>query len=377
MLQRNAAAAAMASVRAAPRSGVRFRRQVVLTSAESVAIATKVLPTLFRAETALKELQVRLNEVRANARCFASLDALDACKKAIVGLMKRSWANQKLSARALREMAFNAFKRMRTALFPGASKKPAKRPFFGHARAAKAVLGFLDDGARNASAARASRAARAAASAAIPPPPPPPPPSPEEAAALEAAKAARAAARAVEAAEARRKANEAIAAGTVARNAEAAQLLAATRIVKTKQGGVVVASTTTTEPLDSASVSFVAPSAAAVVPEELLPVDGFISRRVSVGAGRSCTFCLSDASLSVTVLELPAGGVSTFTATPVRQEYVFLFDEQQLLERHAVVSARHSAFLSFRNGGTSPMLLQCNGEATADGGRVSLDFSVV
>ena len=375
MLQRNAAAAAMASVRAAPRSGVRFRQQVVLTSAETAVIATKVLPTLFRVETALNELQVRLNEVRANARCFASLDALDACKKAIVGLMKRSWANQKLSARALREMAFNAFKRMRTALFPGASKKPAKRPFFGHARAAKAVLGFLDDDARNASAARASRAARAAASAAIPPPPPPP--SPEEAAALEAAKAARAAARAVEAAETRRKANEAIAAGTVARNAEAAQLLAATRFVKTKQGGVVVASTTTTEPLDSASVSFVAPSAAAVVPEELLPVDGFISRRVSVGAGRSCTFCLSDASLSVTVLELPAGGVSTFTATPVRQEYVFLFDKLQLLERHAVVSARHSAFLSFRNGGTSPMLLQCNGEVTADGGRVSLDLSVV
>ena len=142
----------MASKRAALRAACPQR---ALSGVEKTAIATRVLPTLYRAETAQTELQAKLEEVRKMAPCFASLKQLDASRNAIVRLIRIKWESKNLAKQALRELASNAFKRMRTALFPGASKKPMQRAAFG-----PAVLGVLDARSATGDAAQARLASR-------------------------------------------------------------------------------------------------------------------------------------------------------------------------------------------------------------------------
>jgi hypothetical protein len=364
--------------RAAALAGPAIAPRVSLVAAEVAAIE-RLAPALEAAARA-DEALVRAVGAAGSVRCFGSLQELDAAAGPILELLYKRAALDKRPRGWARKRARAAFCRLRTALFPGASRRTAPRHVFAaSAKPRSAPAPALDP---PTAVGRKAPADRTAPQPRLPPPLPPLPPSAEEAAAAAAASAA--------AAEKRRAAADARdVAARLAREAAVAEqnerdgrALVADALVVTKGAGVTVAETAPGTRKGSAAIcistlaavaaAVAAPVAAAGEGDEGGPLlldalRGFVSHVIVVAAGAKVVACVVNASVSVTALEAPAElGAATCSARPVTQNHVELSGEVALARYHSV-QAHSDVELTFRNSGAERLLLTLQGRVLENG----------
>ena len=348
--------------------------------ADEVAAIEHLAPALEAAARADEALVRAIGAASDSVRCFKTLQELDAAASPILEILYKRAARGRGSREWARQRARAAFRRLRTALFPGASRKKAPRYVF--AASAKPRSALSPAPKPPAAVERKAPADRSA------PPPwlplsPPPPPSAEEAAAAAAASAA-AAARRKAGAEAREDAARLVReAAVAAQNERDGRALVADGFVVSKGAGVTVAETTTGTRERAAAICFstlaaaataaaVAPAAAASAGDEgdplfLAAIRGFVSHVFAVAPRTRASVCVVDASVSVTALEVPAEpGAATCSARPVSLDHVELSGEVALARYHSV-QAHNDVELTFRNRGSSPLLLSLQGRELEDG----------